>query len=288
MHLVAALVSAVAYSGMDLTRKFLTERVRSTPLLFYLAAVPLPFFVAWTAVDGMPAVGPGYYLPAALSVLLNIGANLLFLESIRLSPLSLTIPFLSWTPVFTTFLAIPMLGEAPTKLQLAGILLVVVGAFRLNLPEGGAAGLGGVWRAFARERGSVLMVVVALFWSLAMPLDKIALGVSSVPFHGAVLNCGVALGVLALLAARRRLGELALPRETWGMLSLSVLFTVVALGAFLIAITGLLVGLVETLKRAIGSSLALGLGYAFFRERITANRIAAVVLMAVGVALVLY
>ncbi|HSG39877.1 MAG TPA: hypothetical protein VLE27_09595 [Thermoanaerobaculia bacterium] len=47
------------------------------------------------------------------------------------------------------------------------------------------------------------------------------------------------------------------------------------------------VGTVETLKRGIGNFMALVSGWLFFREPVTAARIFAVALMAVGVALIL-
>src|SRR5262249_4549448 len=147
-------------------------------------------------------------------------------------------------PAFTALLAIPLLGERPAPLQGLGILLVVAGAIALNLPSGAAGGL--PWR---RETAALWMVAVAFLWALANPLDKLSVERASGPFHGLVLNAGVAAGTLAGLAAWGRLGELAQVRTVRGPFAASLAVSAAALGLQLIAIQHLWVGLVETLKR---------------------------------------
>ncbi len=71
------------------------------------------------------------------------------------------------------------------------------------------------------------------------------------------------------------------------MLTWAILLSVLALGLVLLAMTQVWVGLVETLKRAIGSFSSLLLGWYFFSEEIGAAKLTAVVLMALGVALIL-
>jgi drug/metabolite transporter (DMT)-like permease len=227
----------------------------------------------------MPAIQAGYWAPAAASVALNIAANLLFFSALRNSQLSVTIPLLSLTPVFTALLAIPLLGEVPTARQWLGILLVVAGAFVLNLPEGGAIS--------PAARGAGLMVLVALFWSLTGPFDKMATAKASGPFHAVVLCTGVALGIAAVLASQRRLRELADVRAAGWIFILAVLISIAALGLQLLAMQKVWVGLVETLKRGIGNLSALILGRLLFREAIAPRKLLAVGLMIAGVALIL-
>lgn len=271
--------SSLAWSAHDVTRKFLVGRVRPVPLAFLLTAAAAPLFAMWTAVDGMPSVQPGYALPAVSSVLLNIAANLMFFVALRTSALSVTIPLLSLTPVFTALLGIPMLGEVPTPLQGLGIVLVVAGAFALNLPEQRPC-----WRW---ERGAALMTTVALLWSLTVPLDKMSMARASAPFHATVLCGGVAAGVLAVLVWQRRLGELADIRHVRGVFALALVTSILALGLQLLAMQQVWVGLVETMKRGLGNVAAVVLGRAIFGEPVTLRKLLAVGLMAVGVGLIL-
>ena len=286
LFVAAAVGSALTYSGMDLTRKLLLDRVRPLPLLCVLSAGALPFFgLWWWSQPG--TIGSGYWAPGLASVALNVVSNLCFLEAVRMSPFSVTIPMLSLTPVFSTLLGIPMLGEVPSFQQALGVALVVVGAFSINLTGGDRLSFGSAWRALLRERGSLLMAGVALCWSVALPLDKLAMQHAGPPMHGFALNAGVAGAVLLALGLRGRLRELVLPRKSLLLAFLSVLASAVAIALFLVAIANLWIGMVESMKRAIGSALALALGAAFFSERVGSTQIAAVGAMSVGVALVL-
>lgn len=271
--------SSLAWSAHDVTRKSLVGRVRPVPLAFLLTAASAPLFAVWTAIDGFPSVQPGYWLPAGASVLLNIAANLMFFAALRSSDLSVTIPLLSLTPVFTALLGIPMLGEVPTLPQWIGIGLVVAGAFALNLP--------GERPYFRWQRGAALMIAVAFLWSLTVPLDKLAMPGASAPFHATVLCGGVAAGVLIVLVWQRRLGELAGLREVRGVFALALVTAILALGLQLLAMQQVWVGLVETLKRGMGNVSAVVFGRAVFGERVTLRKLLAVGLMAAGVALIL-
>jgi drug/metabolite transporter (DMT)-like permease len=292
--LLLVIGSSLGWSGFDACRKVLADRVRPAPLAFLLAAGAVPLFALWTAIDGLPAVQPGYLPPAAASVALNIAANLLFFSALRNSQLSVTIPLLSLTPVFTALLAIPMLGEVPTLRQWLGILLVVAGAFVLNLPADGSFSPAAMARAwfgergpFSAPRGAGLMVLVALFWSLTGPFDKMATGKASGPFHATVLCTGVAIGIALVLAGQRRLRELADVRAAGWIFVLAVLISIAALGLQLLAMLKVWVGLVETLKRGIGNLSALILGRTLFGEAVTPRKLLAVGLMIAGVALIL-
>ena len=168
----------VAFSISDLYRKLLGSWVTPLPLLFALSAGMVPAFGVWFLIQGPEAPGSAYWVPGIGSSILNVASNLALLEAVRRSPLSVTIPLLSLTPVFTTILAVPILGEIPGARQWLGITAVVVGAFWMNL-EPGSLSIRKAWKTFSTEPGSRLTVIVALLWSMAMPLDKIAVVNSS-------------------------------------------------------------------------------------------------------------
>lgn len=277
--LLLVLGSSLAWSAHDVSRKFLVGKIRPVPLAFLLTVAAAPLFAVWTAVDGMPAVQKEYLLPAASSVLLNIAANLMFFAALRSSALSVTIPLLSLTPVFTALLGIPMLGEELSVRQGLGIVLVVAGAFALNLPEERP-----YWRW---ERGAALMAAVALLWSLTVPLDKLAMARASAPLHATVLCAGVAAGVLAVLVWQRRLGELAGLRQVRGVFALALATSILALGLQLLAMQQVKVGLLETLKRGFGLLSAVVFGRAVFGEPVTLRKLLAVGWMGAGVTLIL-
>src|SRR6185295_19623320 len=176
--------------------KLLVRKMAPVALLFLLTAGTVPLFAVWLAIDGAAAPRPGYLAPALGSVLLNVAANLLFLDGMRQAPISVTVPLLSLTPVFTTLTAIPMLGERPSAIGVTGILLVIAGAIWLNWPRQTLAP-GEIRHSL---KGGLMVAGTALLWSLTPPLDKMAVERASAPLHALVLTGGVALAVLLVLS----------------------------------------------------------------------------------------
>ena len=280
--LAAVFVSSLGWAALDALRKSLSARCDPAPLAAALAGGQLPLFLTAVALSGDARVGAGYVAPGTATVLLNVAANLLFLRAVQLSPLSATIPFLSFTPVFSTALSALVLGERPGRDDLAGIALVVLGALLVNLRWDG----GSRTAALLNEPGSVLMTGVALVWSLTAVFDKRALGFASVPVHAAIQCGGVALVLLAVLAARGRLGTLRCVGPVRGRLAVALVAGGLGLGFQFLALRLTLVGVMEALKRSIGMLFAVGLGRLVFGEPLTPGKLAGVALMSTGVALI--
>ncbi len=279
--LLLVVASSLGWAGFDLLRKMLVKEIPPVALVFLLTAGAAPLFAVWVMLDGPVRLEPGYWLPAAGSVLLNIAANLLLLQGMRIAPLSVTVPLLSLTPAFATLLAIPLLGERPSGQGVLGILLVIAGAVWLHWqprevsPHGGAL------------KGALMVAATALCWSMTIPLDKMAIGLAPPAFHGLVSNLGVAAGVLVVLLVQGRLGDVRRVRTSPGLLVLALFVSSAALGLQFLALPHVYVGTVETLKRGIGNVMALISGRIFFGEVVTAAKLLAVLLMAVGVGLIL-
>ena len=271
--LTAITLSSLGFAGLDALRKVLAGRLEPVPLATLLTIGQMPLFVAWALLAGETGLAAGYAVPGVATVLLNVAANVLFLRAVQVSPLSLTIPFLSLTPVFSTLIATSVLGEWPGDRQSAGIALVVLGAFMVNVRRDRPS----PFVALRRERGSLIMVGVAL---------KRALAFADVPMHAAIQCAGVAAFLIAYLALRGRLGELREVRTVRRVYALSLVAAAVGLGLQFVALRLTLVGLVEALKRAIGMFFAVVVGRLAFEEAVTTGKVAGVALMSVGVFLI--
>jgi multidrug transporter EmrE-like cation transporter len=292
--LVAA--SSASASGGDLSRKLLARHLRPLPMIFLLTLAATPLFAAAVALGSGARVTSAYFVPAGASLLFNIGAQLAFVESVRIAPLSLTVPLLSLTPAFTTVLGFLVLRERPAPIAWLGVALVVAGAFWLHLgaeagaetaiPTGDAPERGRI-AALLAHPGGWLMALTAFLWSLTIPLDKLAMARASAPFHGLFLTSGGALGTFTILAASRRLPEVRGIRTGWAPFVGALVGTTLELGFQLTAVRVLLVSVFETLKRGLGNLLALALGRLVFGEPLTWRKLAAALVMAGGVALIL-
>ncbi|MFY9820513.1 MAG: EamA family transporter [Thermoanaerobaculia bacterium] len=288
--LLILLAASLASSGFDLFRKVLVRHLAPVPMVVLLATASVPLFGALVLAQGGASVASTYYAPACASVVLNIVANLTFLQAVKISPLSVTVPLMSLTPVFTALLGLLLLGERTGPLAMLGIFLVVVGAFWLNLPQAEANAAGGgpsFWRSVLSQPGAWLMAGTAFLMSCTIPLDKLAVSHATPPFHGLFLTAGIALGSLAVLVFQRRLGELAGIRQGWRPFLLALAASTLALGLQLVALKFLLVSVIETVKRGVGNLMAVVLGRAVFSEALSLRKLFAAALMAGGVALIL-
>ncbi len=283
--ITVVVAAGAAYAVLDLVRKRLMGGLTARALLVWLALLPVPIFWAVAAADGWQLTS-AYWSAGLVSIGVNVVANLAFLKALEIAPLGVTIPLLSLTPVFATLLSIRLLGELPNPVQWAGIVCVVLGAFALNWHPDDGVTFKGAWRSLTREKGSLLMVVTALGWSITPPFDKLASEAAGTYEHGTLLNLGVGLAVLLLVVAQGEAKSLRFARSDLGWLLASAVIGFTSLALLLKAYTVAWVGLVEAGRRAVNSVLALVFGRLYFDETVRKAQLAAVALMSVGVALI--
>lgn len=276
--------SALCWSGLDVVRKALAGKASPTALAVFLCLGQLPFLGAWAAVDRTWITDPHYWPPAVASMVMNALANVLFMRSVELSPLSRTVPFLSLTPVFSALAAIPLLGEVPGVMHWAGIGLVVVGTLVLNSDLSD-----NWWSSLTHEKGAPYMIAVAVLWAFSTALDKRALPHASPATHAFLLCAGTAMILLSWLFIQREQGELRKVLEApKGLLAGLVGFAVAALALQMIAIQYLWVAVIETLKRAFGVLGSIVFGKLFFEEPVTRWKLLAAALMVAGTTLLAF
>ena len=281
MGFALGVAAALCWAGLDVVRKALAGKASPTALALFLMLGVLPFLGVWAVADQTWVSDVRYWPPALASMAMNALANVLFMRSVQLSPLSRTVPFLSLTPVISALAAIPLLGEVPGSMHWAGISLVVVGALVLNSDLSDSW-----WRSVSHEKGAPYMIAVAFLWACSTALDKLALGHASPASHAFLLSGGSATILLSWLLSRGKQGELRevvlAPRV---LLAGLIGFAVAALALQMLALQWLWVAVVETLKRAFGVFGSVVFGRLFFGEPITGRKVAAVVLMVAGTTL---
>jgi drug/metabolite transporter (DMT)-like permease len=281
MGFTIGVAAAFCWAALDVVRKALADEASPTALAIVLLIGQVPFLFLWALADQTWVAQDAYWMPAIASMAMNALANVLFMRSLQLSPMSRTVPFLALSPVFGALVAIPLLREVPGLLHLAGISFVVFGALVLNsdLSESW-------WRSVFREKGAPHMIAVALLWSGSVALDKLALPHASPASHAFLLTVGSGLMLVAWVGLRGELGEL---RAAWQaprpLLAGLVGFAIAALALQMFALAWLWVAVVETLKRGIGVFGSIAFGRLFFAEPITQRKLLAGGLMVAGTTL---
>ena len=222
-----------------------------------------------------------------LLVPLELLAMWLYVCAIRDSPLSLTLPYLAFTPVFAVLFGFLFLGEIVSVQGIMGIILVVAGAYLLNIEQlYGSRGtdLLAPLRAILQNRGSRIMLAVALIYSVTSVAGKGALQYVSASYFGvfyfSLLGAIVLGGSFVMRPQQRRL----MWRRPLVHFIIGVLMAVMVITHFL-AISEIEVAYMITVKR---TSLIFGIiyGACLFKEKQVGFKLFAGSLMVTGVGLV--
>jgi len=142
------------------------------PSLFLL---PLLLFQSW------PDLVPEFWKCLAVLLPLETTALLLYMEAIRTSDLSISIPFLAFTPAFIILTGWLILGETLTLLGVIGIMFIVIGSYCLYFNDISKSFFSPV-KAIFKNRGSFLMIFVAFIYSITSVLGKLAITYSNPTF----------------------------------------------------------------------------------------------------------
>jgi drug/metabolite transporter (DMT)-like permease len=135
----------------------------------------------------IPSLHADFYKAFFSALPFEVLAYIFYMKAIKISPLSLTVPFLSLTPVCLIVLPYIMHGELVSLWGSIGILVVAVGSYTLNLKEVGKGFLEPI-RAIRKEIGSVFMIITAILYGFTNIFGKQAINHSSALFYGITYN----------------------------------------------------------------------------------------------------
>ena len=242
-------------------------------------SIPLVLVFLWYA--GLPQIIWKDFIPAALvSFAINLFAWNLFYRALKTSSLSNTMPFTAFTPLFLIPVALFWLGELPNVKGIAGILFIIAGAYGIHLQN---KNLLAPFMNFFRDKGSRLMLLVSLMWSISATAEKVAVLSSSQYFYGLVILLSLSLAYLPLIMKERK--KIPLRRNVSSLLLLGLISGLLLIFQFT-ALKYLYASYVIAFKRS-GVIVSVFLGVIFFAEQNALKNIISTVLMVIGVFLIL-
>ncbi|HUK18717.1 MAG TPA: EamA family transporter [Bryobacteraceae bacterium] len=275
----------------DVARKHALEKREINTVTFWTRiAVTAVFGLAlgWHVLGGSPVVIRGgvglFLLYLALDVGLITLVMWLYFRALQVSPLSLCVPFLAFTPVFLLGTGFVMLGELPPPLKILGVVLIVVGSLVMHRKLFAYGWLAPV-KAVIQEKGSRYMLLVSLIFSITNPLDK------KLVLMGDVFTESFSYG-LGLCISFYFLGRMAgghfrdAARNNVRWIALAGVLDAVSLLLQLASYSYIDVVIAVSIKRA-GIVLSVFSGWLFFRERAITDKVIAASVMFAGV-LILY
>ncbi|MEK6743201.1 MAG: EamA family transporter [Nitrospirota bacterium] len=288
LWIVLSLTSAFSLATSDALTKRIITPANEYAIAWLRIVYSLPALAAALAFTPVPSLDATFAVAFCAALPLEIAAILLYYKALRVSPLSLSLPFLSLTPVFLVIFSWIIMGEKVSAAGAAGIALIALGGYGLNLSSLRAGPLGPL-KAVLRERGSLYMLAVSLIYSATSALGKLAITHSSPAFFGATYYLALAvclLPVIVFLAGGRVFfAEL---RATARAALLPGAFDAVQSVTHFFAVSMANVAYMIAIKR---SSLLMGSVYGFllFGERNVRERLVGSLIMFAGfVVIVVY
>jgi len=183
---------------------------------------------------GIPKILPYFYPLMLTSSLLDVVAGIVSMNAIRISSISLISPISSFNPVFTTLIAAFAIGEIPSPTKMLGIIVIVIGAYLLNVTDI----RGGVLTPFKKlitNRGVQLFFLANLLWGITPIFQKQAIfqTVPTMPVFPSFFG-GILVSIFIAPFAVRRLKNSFLPiqRNVWWFLLLGLLGAIAQWAAF--------------------------------------------------------
>jgi drug/metabolite transporter (DMT)-like permease len=279
-----SLLAAFSLATSDaLTKRFFSNL---PPLMMGLARLSyaMPWLLA--ALFFIPLIIPDttFWFCIAISLPLEASAFYCYMKALKISPLSLTVPFLAFTPGFIILTGWVILGEEISPGGFWGIILIIVGAYFLNLSKT-SYGLLAPLLAIFREPGSRLMLLVSFLYAFTSTIGKLAIIHSNPYFFGIVYNIALAMLLTLFLPA----AAIAKPlknltrRPLIGLILGALVATTIFSHMLAISLTN--VAYMISLKR---TSLLFGVLYGalWFKEEKIAERLTGAIIMIAGVFLI--
>ncbi len=282
MPVLVCIISAFFWAAFDLTRKITLQKINSINLLLIFTLAQSFVFVTWMFFEDFSINLRPYLLPGIILIIIGLSSALLFLRAIKQSDLSLTIPLLSLSPMFSSLFSLLFLDEQLSQTQYFAVFLIIVGTLILYSKKFTINELSKSFIVIWKNSSAKLMIIVSIIWSLTPVLDKLCLKNSSVNIHGLIQSLGMVV-LLIFFVKRKGKAEIGIAKKNWKIIFLTISVGTAATILQFYAILSNYVPIMESIKRSIGQLSSVFLGKLFFNEKITSPKILGVMILSIGV-----
>jgi len=194
-----ALITAVLVAGADALSKKAAARQSVYLISLSRWIFALPVLALMTCQAEVPrALGWEVLLYLLILMPLEILAMILYIKAIANYDLSMTVPLLSLTPLFLLVTGSVFLGETITPSGIAGVLVVLTGIYIMNITTL-KEGLLAPFRAVLTNRGAVLVIIVAILYTITSTLGKKVVLITGSAFFSFWYLLLLSIGILPVI-----------------------------------------------------------------------------------------
>lgn len=246
----------------------------------------LPFLLAIVLIFyQIPRIDRSFILATVGAVAISVVAAILAYRAIKISEVSLVNPISSFNPVFTAIISFIVLGEKISFRGVLGILLVVGGAYLLQISESKKGALAPI-KALASHRGVQLSLVAYFLWAITPSLEKTAIFHTSpqVPPFASLAGMVGAIALYTPIVAQVSKKPIDIARRHLKLFVLSGFLGGIGMTAAFTAFSLANLGLV-TATFKLSMIFTVVLGWLFFKEKEIKSRLLGSIVMLIGVVL---
>jgi len=279
MWILYALLTALFLATSDaLTKRILASRdeyfVAWARLLFALPLLAISFLFI-----EIPSVDRTFWIAISCALPLEIIGVILYTKALKVSPLSLTIPFLALTPLFLIVISYLLLGEKVSIVGSIGILLITIGSYTLNIHSARETVIEPI-KAIFKEKGSVMMIIVAFIYSITSSLGKMAIEHSSPIFFGSFYFILLTFLFTPIVAVRNKGKFILTKKEIIPLAFIGVTYSLMVI-FHMVAMSLTKVAYMISVKR-MSLLFSILYGYLLFKEERITERAVGGIIMFIG------
>jgi uncharacterized membrane protein len=285
MWILLALAYAFWRGIYSLFVKKITQKVNPIVSLLLVLTLTLPFsllIILFTG--GFPKPTINFFIFILIASVMDVFGFISTFTSLKIAPLSEVAPIGSFSPVFTTIFASLMIGEVPTPKKALGILIVVTGAYLLNISHL-SKGVFVPFKKLFESKGVQLALLASFLWGLTPIFQKMAIKElsPSKPLVASFVDfVFVSLFIFILLVAKK---QFKLPGKTTWVFVPFGFFNAFSQLAVYTVFTLAYVGY-STSIFSLASLFAVVLAYLFLKEKNIKEKLLGASIMVVGAILI--
>ncbi len=291
MSLLILFLSGLFWAIFDLVRKMALQSQSLLTVIYVTIFSQLIIFMMSLLLSKLLISSNDYYPLLIIISFLNLISLYCFLKALKIQEISMCIPLLSYSPLFSLIFSKILLDESLSISQHIGIIIIFIGSFILYSKSLHFKDL--LYSPFSliKNKSAQLMIIVTIIWSAIPVLDKKSLNYTDIYMHGFLQSL---LGFLFLFFFIKHKGEkgeqrIAFIKNKKSFITLILLIIIGFLASItqLFALTINLVPILEVVKRATGILLALFFGYFFFKEDINKKKVYSITVIIIGLSFVI-
>ncbi len=285
MWYLITILSGFSNATADTFSKQESKFMSTIHLSWVREAYALPFLLPLLFFIEIPQVDAIFWWAILACVAMDLVTTILYMKAIKIAPLSLTVPYMGLTPLFSLLISYFVLGETTSIVGLIGIALISFGAYILQIDRAKYGLMEPIFAIF-RNKGSLYMFIVSFAYAITANIGKVAIIHSSPLFMCIIYFSGLALAFTPLVITMGRTSPKKMFAKSGSKLKIGLAMAIMAATHFS-AISMINVAYMISIKR-ISLLFAILYGWLVFGEKNIKERLLGGVIIIIGAAFIAF